>query len=226
MPRPHSKLSDSTGLDSRNPNRRSWQESELASNTLSRLSGLRTVFLDRDGVVNKKMPEGQFVRSWDEFELLPGVPEAIAELNRRGLRVVVVSNQRGIALNLYTVGDVQAIHSQLQDLLAKHGAHIDAFYICPHLKEECNCRKPLPGMFEQAAREFSDISVAASVMIGDSRSDMEFGARLGMKTILIERESEFKKSGIEEARALASHRFPSLTDAVNALLDDPGKLLS
>lgn len=181
-------------------------------------SELRTVFLDRDGVLNEKMPEGQYVRSWGEFHLLPGVVEAIAQLNRRGLRVVVVSNQRGIALKLYSAADVAAMHSRLQDLLASHGAHIDAFYVCPHDKGECNCRKPLPGMFEQATREFPDISAATSVMIGDSLSDMEFGARLSMQIILIEGAQERQSPGIEQARALAKQRFPSLLEAVNALL--------
>ncbi len=158
----------------------------LHSSDIFSFSKLRTIFLDRDGVLNEKMPEGQYVRSWDDFHLLPGVVEAITRLNRGGLRVIVVSNHRGIALKLYTAADVQAIHAWLQDLLASHGAHIDAFYICPHDKGECNCRKPLLGMFEQAAREFPDISAATSVMIGDSRVDIEFGARLRMPTVLIE----------------------------------------
>lgn len=179
---------------------------------------LRTVFLDRDGVLNEKMPEGQYVRSWGEFHLLSGVPEAIAQLNRRGLHVIVVTNQRGIALKLYSAADVTAIHSRLQDLLASHGAHIDAFYVCPHDKAECNCRKPLPGMFEQATREFTDISAATCVMIGDSLSDMEFGARLGMQTILIEGAQKQKSPRIEQARALAGQRCPSLSEAVTALL--------
>ena len=74
---------------------------------------LRTVFLDRDGVINKKMPEGAYVPSWANFQLLPGVPEAIAQLNQAGLRVVVVSNQRGIALGLYSARDVETIHANL-----------------------------------------------------------------------------------------------------------------
>lgn len=130
---------------------------------------------------------------------------------------MVVSNQRGIALKLYTAEDVRAIHLRLQDLLARHGAHVDAFYICPYDKMECNCRKPLPGMFVQAAREFSDISAADSVMIGDSLSDMEFGARLGIPTILIEGDLERWKTGIEGAHLLAGQRFPSFAEAVNVL---------
>lgn len=184
----------------------------------SRARELRTVFLDRDGVLNEKMPEGQYVRSWDEFHLLPGVPEAIARLNRGGFRIVVVSNQRGIALKLYTAADVTAIHSRLQDLLASRGAHIDAFYICPHDKGQCNCRKPLPGMFEQAVREFPDISAETSVMIGDSCSDIEFGARLGMQTILIEVARMRQSPLIAQTRMLGSQQFSSLAESVNALL--------
>jgi len=179
---------------------------------------LRTVFLDRDGVLNKKMPEGQYVRSWDEFHLLPGVVEAIGKLNRRGIRVIVVSNQRGVALKLFATADVEAIHTHLKELLASHGAHIDAFYFCPHEKGQCNCRKPLSGMFEQAVAEFPDISAAAALMIGDSYSDIEFGARLGMQTILIESDAESQLPDAERARALAGQRFSSLAEAVCALL--------
>jgi D-glycero-D-manno-heptose 1,7-bisphosphate phosphatase len=184
----------------------------------SRHREVRTVFLDRDGVLNEKMPEGQYVRSWDEFHLLPGVPEAIARLNRRGLRVIVVSNQRGIALKLYTVADVMAIHQRLQELLASCGAHIDAFYICPHDTQQCNCRKPLPGMFEQAARDFPDVSAETSVMIGDTHSDMEFGERLGMQTMLIEVAAERQSPGTVQARILGGQRYSSLADSVDALL--------
>jgi hypothetical protein len=77
---------------------------------------LRTIFLDRDGVLNEKMPEGSYVTAWADFRMLPGVPEAIARLNQAGLRVIVVSNQRGIALGLYSAADVAAIHAKLQDV--------------------------------------------------------------------------------------------------------------
>ena len=180
-------------------------------------STLRTVFLDRDGVLNRKMPEGQYVTGWQHFELLPGVPEAVARLNQAGLRVVVVTNQRGIALGLYTAADVQYIHSQLQAVLGQSGAHIDGFYFCPHDKKECNCRKPLPGLFEQAKVEFPEIEPTTSVMIGDSLSDIEFGRNVGMRTIFIEGDSEHRKPGAERAAGMADNCFRSLLDAVNSL---------
>jgi D-glycero-D-manno-heptose 1,7-bisphosphate phosphatase len=179
---------------------------------------LRTIFVDRDGVLNEKMPEGSYVRAWSDFRVLPGVPEAVAQLNRAGIRVIVVSNQRGIALGLYSEADVAAIHANLQDVLKASGAHVDGFYICPHDKEQCNCRKPLPGMFEQAQRDFPDINASTSAIIGDSLSDIEFGKRLGMRTVFIEGGAEQRKAGANEAAEKADRRFASLREAVEALL--------
>jgi D-glycero-D-manno-heptose 1,7-bisphosphate phosphatase len=179
---------------------------------------LRTIFLDRDGVVNDKMPEGSFVTTWGDFRILPGVPEAIARMNRSGTRVIVVSNQRGIALGKYSSDDVEVIHANLQKLLQAQNAHVDAFYFCPHDRQQCNCRKPLTGMFEQAQHDFPDISAAESAMIGDSLSDVEFGRRLGMLTVFVEGDPIHQKPGADKAANLADLRFPSLQDAVEALL--------
>jgi D-glycero-D-manno-heptose 1,7-bisphosphate phosphatase len=176
----------------------------------------RTVFLDRDGILNQKMPEGRYVTRWEEFRILPGAPEALRRLNQAGLRVIVVSNQRGIAKGLYTAEDVEAMHAKFQQLLRRHGARIDAFFICPHEQGQCNCRKPLPGLFDQAVAQFPQITPATSVMIGDSLSDIEFGRNLGMKTILIQ--SQEKRHGAEQAARLADQRWASLAQAVDELL--------
>jgi len=179
---------------------------------------LHTVFLDRDGVLNQKMPEGRYVTSPDEFRLLPRVAESIARLNHAGLRVIVVSNQRGIARGLYTAADVDAIHSQMQSHLQARGAKIDGFYYCPHDKAQCNCRKPLPGLFDQAVADFPDILAATSAMVGDSLSDIEFGRSLGMLTVFVEGDPERSKTGAEAAAAMADMRVASLVEAVEALL--------
>jgi histidinol-phosphate phosphatase family protein len=175
---------------------------------------LATVFLDRDGVLNQKMPEGQYVTSWADFQILPGAPESIARLNQAGLRVIVVSNQRGIALGLYTAATVESINSKFQQILVTHGAHIDGFFICPHDYGQCDCRKPLPGLFHQAAAQFPTITAASSVMIGDSHVDIDFARRLGMTAILIDSNPQ-----LESARRSADLSFPSLPEAVNALLE-------
>ena len=179
---------------------------------------LRTAFLDRDGVINEKMPEGRYVRSPCELRLLQGAAEAIARLNRAHIRTLVVTNQRGIALGLYTMNDVEAIHAALQRLLAASGAHVDRFYVCPHDKGQCNCRKPLPGLYERALAEFPDIKAAASVLIGDSLSDIEFGRRVDMHTVFIEGESSRRGQDAEAARALADFRSRCLSEAVETLL--------
>jgi D-glycero-D-manno-heptose 1,7-bisphosphate phosphatase len=176
---------------------------------------LRAVFLDRDGVLNQKMPEGEYVTRWEDFHILPGVPEAISRLNRAGLLVVVVSNQRGIALGLYTAADLEAMHARFQRRLQDYGAHVDAFFICPHHKNSCNCRKPLPGLFAQAAARFPQISAATSIMIGDASVDMEFGRRLGMATILIAADPARPTPAAAESADLC---FASLPQAVDALL--------
>ena len=179
---------------------------------------LKTVFLDRDGVINQKMPEGEYVRRAADFRLLPGVPAAIARLNRAGARIIIVSNQRGVALGLYTTEAVDSIHASLQKELRSSDAHIDAFFYCPHDKESCGCRKPSPGMFEQARERFPDITPGTSVMIGDSSSDVEFGRAVGMKTIWIEGSGANRRPGWEKAAGLADASFASLPEAVEGLL--------
>jgi D-glycero-D-manno-heptose 1,7-bisphosphate phosphatase len=179
-------------------------------------AGLRTVFLDRDGILNEKMPEHRYVTRWEEFRVLPGVPAALRRLNDAGLRVVVVSNQRGIAKGLYTAADLEAMHAEFQRLLEREGARIDAFFVCPHEENECDCRKPLTGLFEQAVARFPEITAASSVMIGDSVSDVEFGRRVGMRTILVE--AQRGGAGVEEVAQVADSRFGSLPEAVDALL--------
>jgi D-glycero-D-manno-heptose 1,7-bisphosphate phosphatase len=181
-------------------------------------AGLRTVFLDRDGILNEKMPEGRYVTNLDEFRVLPGVPSALRRLNEAGLRLIVVSNQRGIARGLYTAADVESIHSTFQRQLASAGARIDAFFICPHDTGQCNCRKPLPGLFEQAVAQFVQITAATSVMIGDSLADVEFGRRLGMATIFIDIDPQRRSPSAEQAAKLANLRANSLPDAAEALL--------
>ena len=189
---------------------------DLENSILSRK--LHTVFLDRDGVINRKMPEGRFVTSASEFQTLPGVPHAIAKLNGAGLRVIVVSNQRGIALGLYTAADVLNIHAAFQLELNAHGSNVDAFYFCPHDKAQCNCRKPLPGLYDQARAEFPEIAAESSAILGDSWSDIEFGRRLGMLTVFIEGDPEHQKPGAASARESANLSFADLPAAVDALL--------
>jgi len=176
------------------------------------------VFLDRDGVVNRKASEGNYIAHWNEMEILPAAEAAIAALNRSGRKIIVVSNQRGIALGLYTGHDVEALHRQLQNHLALHGAHIDAFYYCPHDEGECDCRKPGTGMFLQAFRDFPEASPANSIVIGDSLSDIEAAAALSMRSIFIQGDPLTQKQGAARAAELARFTADSLAAAVQQYL--------
>src|SRR5688572_5544379 len=106
------------------------------------LRPVRAVFLDRDGVINRKQPEGEYVTCWEEFEILDGALEAIKLVNEAGLLAVVVTNQRGIALGRMSEDDLENIHRNLRDRLEAIGGHVDAFYHCPHDLNACDCRKP------------------------------------------------------------------------------------
>jgi D-glycero-D-manno-heptose 1,7-bisphosphate phosphatase len=182
------------------------------------LANVRYVFLDRDGVINRKPPEGEYISEWSRFQLLPGVETAIAKLNRSNRRVIVVTNQRGIALGLYTGAHLEALHVRLQRHLAEHGAHIDAFYYCPHDNNQCDCRKPRPGLFQQAFRDFPDASPSSSLLIGDSISDIEWARNLGIPAIFILGPPQTRKSGSAQAVALADAVSSSLADAIDSHL--------
>jgi len=182
---------------------------------ITKLKNIKFAFLDRDGVINRKPPEGQFVSRWNDFNLLPGVVSAIAMLNRSGIRAIVVSNQRGVALGRYTSDDVMAIHARLQEHLAARGAHIDAFYFCPHDRGMCNCRKPGTGMFEQAFRDFPEATKANSVLIGDSISDIEAARNFGISSIFILGDPATRKAGADKAVSLANAVSNSLSEAID-----------
>jgi D-glycero-D-manno-heptose 1,7-bisphosphate phosphatase len=140
---------------------------------------ITTAFLDRDGTINRKAPEGDYIKSWSEFEFLPGAVDAIRMLSEHGIRTIVVTNQRGIALGRMTEADLEDIHARMVATLEGAGAALDAIYHCPHDYGECDCRKPDVGMFSSAQRDFPDISFEQAVVIGDSASDMEAATRVG-----------------------------------------------
>jgi D-glycero-D-manno-heptose 1,7-bisphosphate phosphatase len=176
------------------------------------------VFLDRDGVLNRHL-SGGYVTSWEKFEVLPGVERAIARINRSGRKVIVVTNQRGIALGLHTEADLHAMHDRLRDHLAQHGAHLDAIYYCPHDKGQCHCRKPQAGMFEQAFLDFPGSTADNSVMVGDSLADIEAASRLGMRSVFVADPAVPRRADAARAAALAIADAASLLDFVQRYLE-------
>jgi len=147
------------------------------------------IFLDRDGTINEEVG---YIESLDKLVIIPAAFEAIRLINLSGFKAVVVTNQSGIAKGLFSEVFVRKTHEQLQAALKQKGAAIDAFYYCPHHPTEgdppyqqvCDCRKPGPGLFLQAARDMS-IDLAGSFMIGDRYRDMEAAHRAGVKGVLV-----------------------------------------
>lgn len=148
----------------------------------------RAVFLDRDGTINI---EKDYLYKIEEFEFVPGAPEAIRLLNQAGYIVVVVTNQSGVARGYYAEDDVEKLHRYIAGKLEAEGARIDAWLYCPHhpggrgsYALPCNCRKPLPGMLVEAAKRL-EINLEDSVMIGDKLADIEAGLAAGCRTLLV-----------------------------------------
>jgi D-glycero-D-manno-heptose 1,7-bisphosphate phosphatase len=148
------------------------------------LEGIRTVFLDRDGTISVKPPEGEYVTSPAELVLLPGAAQAVARLNAAGIRTVLVTNQSWLSRPSENSARYAAIHERLAQLLAAEGARLDAAYHCPHAPATCDCRKPQPGMLRRAARELQ-IELDQSVIIGDRDTDLKAGRAAGTSAILV-----------------------------------------
>jgi histidinol-phosphate phosphatase family protein len=144
-----------------------------------------TLFLDRDGVINKRIPD-DYVLEWKQFEFLPGVLSAIKTFSSVFGRIIIVTNQQGIGKGYMTENDLLKIHSMMISEIEKNGGSIDAVYFSPFIKESNHfTRKPNVGMGLMAKKDFPSIDFKKSVMAGDSLSDMEFGHRLGMINVLI-----------------------------------------
>jgi histidinol-phosphate phosphatase family protein len=145
----------------------------------------KVIFLDRDGVINKKPPKAEYIKNWAEFEFLPGAIDAITLLTQQGYQIYLISNQAGIARGVMTKQDLDIIHENLQKELLSHGAHITGIYYCPHgWNDNCDCRKPKPGMLLQAAREHH-LDLTKTYFIGDDERDIEAGEAAGCKTVQV-----------------------------------------
>ncbi|MBL0047732.1 MAG: HAD family hydrolase [Bacteroidetes bacterium] len=144
-----------------------------------------TLFLDRDGVINRKI-ENDYVKKTDNFHFIDGVTEAIKLFAKKFNRIVIVTNQQGIGKGLFTEAQLASVHQYMLTAIMNNGGRIDRIYFCPALaSDNSDFRKPNTGMALQAKRDFPEIDFTKSLMVGDSISDMEFGKKLGMKTVFI-----------------------------------------
>jgi len=145
---------------------------------------MHAVFLGRGGTINVEV---NYLHRPEDFAFVPGAPEAIARLNAAGLPVIVVTNQAGIARGYYGERELHALHAHMQALLAEQGAHIDAFYFCPHHPDftgACPCRKPAPGMLLAAAADLG-IDLARSWLAGHTLSDLKAARAAGCHALLV-----------------------------------------
>ncbi len=143
---------------------------------------VRAVILDRDGTINEEMG---YINHLSRFRLLPGSAEAIALLNHEGLKVIVATNQSGVARKYFPAPLVSRVHGLMMELLEQQGARVDAIYVCQHAPDEgCSCRKPRPGLLHQAAQELQ-IDLNRSYVVGDRFNDIQLAANVGAKGILV-----------------------------------------
>ncbi len=146
---------------------------------------MRTIFLDRDGVINRNRARGDYVKTWEEFEFLPGVLDAIARLTKAGYRLLVVTNQACIGKGIVSWTTIHEIHARMMQLIAKSGGHIEAVLCCPHREEVgCECRKPAPGLLLQAHREYQ-VDLEQAILVGDSVRDVQTATALGIPAIMV-----------------------------------------
>jgi D-glycero-D-manno-heptose 1,7-bisphosphate phosphatase len=181
------------------------------------------VFLDRDGTINEEIG---FLKSPDELALIPGAAASIRTLNQRGYATCVISNQSGVARGIVAEEDLVRIHARMHEQLRSEGAHIDRIYYCPHHPREglppynvnCTCRKPLPGMLLQGAREL-DIDLARSFTVGDRIVDVQAGHAAGTRALLVL--TGYGRETVEECRragVLPDAIVPNLAAATEYIL--------
>jgi D-glycero-D-manno-heptose 1,7-bisphosphate phosphatase len=183
-------------------------------------------FLDRDGTLNQ---EAGYLNHVDRMKLIDGAGDAVALLNRHGLKTIVVTNQAGVARGYFPERLLPLLHDRLKALLKEHGATLDAIYYCPHhpdvgeppYRQDCDCRKPKLGMIRRAQREFT-IDVSRSYLVGDKISDVAFGKRAGCKAILVltgygKGEWEYKR---DELNGDPDYIAEDILDAAQWIVDD------
>ncbi len=158
--------------------------------------GDRTVFIDRDGTINVNYG---YINNPNDFKMYPSVAKGIKLLQENGFKIIVITNQSGIARGYFSEKTLGEIHEKMKKDLSKEDAMVDAIYYCPHHPDEkCNCRKPKPGLLEKAIKDF-DIDIEKSFIIGDRMLDVEAGYKIGLKTVLVPEDKEKIKKEIEES---------------------------
>ncbi len=188
---------------------------QLGSEAVIPTRAARLIVLDRDGVINQD--SDQFIKSPDEWRVVPGSLEAIARLNHAGYRVVVATNQSGIGRGLFDMAMLNTIHEKMHKALAHVGARLDAVFFCPHTADaRCDCRKPKPGMLAEIGRRFN-MELTGVPCVGDSLRDLQAAEAAGAQPILVltgKGEKTLREGNFPRNTVI----FPDLAFAVSALL--------
>jgi len=170
------------------------------------------LFLDRDGVINRR-PTNDYVKSWGEFDFLPGVLESLKTFNQLFCRVIVVTNQQGIGKNVMTEEDLETVHKKMYKIIDENGGRVDQVFHCPDLANKPNnCRKPGLTMAYQAKEQFPEINFTKSIMAGDTKTDLQFGKNAGMHTVFINTNNKFINNLLFDAE------FPDLISFAKSLI--------
>ncbi len=177
---------------------------------------MKLIILDRDGVIN--FDSAQFIKSPDEWKPIPGSLEAIARLTHEGWRVVVATNQSGLARGLFEMATLNAIHAKMHRAVAQAGGRIEAVFYCPHAADmACNCRKPRPGLFDEIAARYGR-DLAGVPAVGDSLRDLQAAASVGARPLLV-RTGKGEKTLAGGGLPADTPVFADLADAVEHLLN-------
>jgi D-glycero-D-manno-heptose 1,7-bisphosphate phosphatase len=158
----------------------------MARSAAEALAGRRyAIFLDRDGVLNRPAPYAANIESAADFELLPGVLDALRRLTDAGAALFVATNQRGVARGLVPAAELESMHESLSAAASAAGAPLAGIYVCPHHEDSCDCRKPRTGLFAQAQADYPWVDFPTAHLIGDSLSDLQAAQTLGMRAWLV-----------------------------------------
>ncbi|MEA3489284.1 MAG: HAD family hydrolase [Candidatus Omnitrophota bacterium] len=179
------------------------------------------VFFDRDGVINRDgegLTEHGYITRWEDFQFLPGVLDALKKLTERGYRTVVVSNQKCVGKGIMSEKDLTELTERFTQAVEEHGGKIDKVYYCPHLDEDdCDCRKPAPGLFLKAREELGIENFDEKFFIGDSERDMQAGKKAGLKTILVT-SGKSTREDAENWKFKPDHICGNVLEAVDLIL--------
>jgi len=185
---------------------------------------IETIFLDRDGVINKESKN--YIKNWREFDFIPNSIEAIKKLTQNNLDIFVITNQSGIGRKYFFESELLNIHKNMTEILSKNNGKIKDIFYCPHIDEDnCTCRKPKPGMIYKA-RELYNLDISKSCMIGDSLRDIESAkaARCGLCILVKTGNGENTEKALIEKNICIDYIALNLFDAVNWLLSRLNKI--